>query len=75
MPSDLPSLSARLRHLIARDGRSLREIGKKCGMTHDNLSAIQRGGTDPRVSTMGRILVALGRRWKDLDEPRERRPR
>jgi transcriptional regulator with XRE-family HTH domain len=60
-------ISGPLRALIAESGRSLRGLAEATGIAHPNLSGICRGATDPRASTVARILKELGKSWSDLD--------
>lgn len=63
-----PAIRARLRALVARDGRPVAAIAAAAGMSANQLYQVLNGGrANPTVQTVGRILEALGARWADLD--------
>lgn len=64
---DRPAVAGRLRELIQASGKSLRAVAAECEIDHANLSRIAAGQIDPRASTVGRILDAVGGSWADLD--------
>ena len=41
-------------------GLTLEELSSRTGIAGPNLSRLERGGTDPRLSTVLRVLGALG---------------
>jgi transcriptional regulator with XRE-family HTH domain len=58
----------RLRALVERDGRGVGRIAEAAGLSPSFLSQILIGHRpNPTVETVGRILAALGRSWRDLD--------
>lgn len=70
MPNPLTPLMARLLLLVDADPRARHEVAAAAGMSPAQLSQILTGyRADPSVSTVGRILAALGKRWADLDAP------
>lgn len=62
-----PALIDRLRALVDQSDRSHAQVARDAGLAPPNLSRILAGETDPRASTLQRLLTALGRRWADLD--------
>lgn len=72
MPSTKPptpvALRDRLRYLVEQDGRTQTEIAESVGMSQAHLSQILNGIRDkPSADTVGRLLTAMGKRWRDLD--------
>jgi transcriptional regulator with XRE-family HTH domain len=58
----------RFRELAEADGRSQGAIAEAAGMSQSQLSQLLSGYRgDPRISTIARVLAALGRTWADLD--------
>jgi DNA-binding phage protein len=57
----------RLKALVESSGRSIRSVAAEVGIHHTNLLDILGGQTDPRVTTVARILRALGKSWSDID--------
>ncbi len=53
-------LNERIRVERQRRGMTLAALSRKSGIAQSNLSLIENGKTDPRWSTVERILVALG---------------
>jgi hypothetical protein len=53
-----------LGRLFRESGRSLRELAREMGMDPRQLQLILRGETDARMSTVGRVLNALGKTCK-----------
>ena len=73
MPGPLRSPVARLLELVEADGRTRNEIAAAARMSPAQLSQVLTGyRADPSITTVGRILMALGKRWGDLDPPRSR---
>ena len=61
---------ARLLELVEADGRTRNEIAASTMMSRAQLSQVLTGHrANPSITTVGRILAALGRSWKDLDPP------
>lgn len=56
----MSSLGDRIREERRRRGMTLTALSRKCGIAQPNLSLIENGKTDPRWSTIERILGALG---------------
>lgn len=57
----------RLRELIQARGFSQDDVCHATGITKGNLSTSLAGERDLRVSTVSRILNAIGATWADLD--------
>ena len=60
------SATARLRILRESQGLTLDDLSRLTGIASSNLSQIETGKTDPRWSTVMRILDALGVEPSDL---------
>lgn len=80
MPGTLTPPVARLLELVEADGRTRNEIAAAAGMSPAQLSHVLTGHrAAPSITSVGRILAALGKSWKDLEpeeKPRgKRRPR
>lgn len=74
MPGPLLPPVARLLELVEADGRSRNEIAAAAGMSPAQFSQVMTGHRSaPSIVTVGRILDALGKTWKDLDPPCPRR--
>lgn len=43
-------------------GLTQKELGKLCGLTQGAIARIERGTVSPSISTMTRVLTALGKR-------------
>ncbi len=56
----MTELGERLRQERRRRGMTLAVLSRKSGIAQPNLSLIENGKTDPRWSTVERVLVALG---------------
>jgi XRE family transcriptional regulator, fatty acid utilization regulator len=56
-----------------RRGLSLRQLGERSGVSFVNISNIETGKADPRLSTLERLARALGISVRALF-PTERRP-
>ena len=73
MPGPLTPPVARLLALVEADGRTRAAIAAAAGMSPAQFSQVMTGHrADPSVTTVGRILEALGKSWADLDPPRPR---
>lgn len=73
MPAPLSPPVARLLLLVEADGRPRHEIAAAAGMGPSQFSQVMTGHrADPSISTVGRILAALGKSWKHLDPPGRR---
>lgn len=61
-------IRARLVALVAADPRPASAIAEAAGMSRQQLGQVLSGHrAAPTVETVGRILTALGRSWRDLD--------
>jgi transcriptional regulator with XRE-family HTH domain len=58
---------ARLRALVARTGRSRRDLAAEIGTDQSHLFRILKGERDPGASLLARILAACEASWSDLD--------
>ncbi len=59
-----------------RRGWSLRQLGERSGVSFANISNIETGKLDPRLSTLKRLARALGISVPDLfSKERRRTPR
>ena len=68
MPGPLTPQVARLVGLVNADGRSRGEIAAAAGMAPAQLSQVLTGHrADPSITTICRILAAIGKRLGDLD--------
>lgn len=56
----MAGLGERIREERQRRGMTLAVVSRKSGIAQPNLSLIENGKTDPRWSTVERILSALG---------------
>ncbi|GMQ99159.1 MAG: hypothetical protein BMS9Abin17_1725 [Acidimicrobiia bacterium] len=65
-------LSEQIREERLRRGMTLAVLSRKSGIAQPNLSRIENGVTDPRWSTVERILEALGIDPSDLLAKRAR---
>jgi transcriptional regulator with XRE-family HTH domain len=71
MPGPLTPPVARLLELVEADGRPRGVIAAAAGMSPAQLSQVLTGHrADPSITTVGRILAALGKSWADLDPPK-----
>lgn len=71
MPGPLTPPVARLLELVDADGRSRGSIASAAGMSAAQLSQVLTGHrADPSITTVGRILAAIGKTWGDLDPPK-----
>jgi DNA-binding phage protein len=61
-------IRVRLVALVAADPRPASAIAEAAGMSRQQLGQVLSGHrVAPTVATVGRILEALGRGWRDLD--------
>jgi len=69
VPPHGPDALDRLRELVGADPRSNTEVGRAAGMSQARISAILTGRRlNPSVATVARLLAALGKTWRDLDD-------
>lgn len=67
---------ARLLELVNADSRPRGSIAAAAGMSPAQFSQVLTGHrADPSVTTVGRILAALGKTWADLDPQAIKAPR
>lgn len=66
---------ARLKALVAESGLSYRALAAAIDSNESNVSNIVNGHTTPQADTLAKILGAVGKRWKDLDEPAAKKGR
>jgi len=59
------SFASNLKRERERQGLSMRELGRRCGMAGSEISRME-GGSDPRLSTMRRVAQGLGVRISEL---------
>jgi transcriptional regulator with XRE-family HTH domain len=52
--------AALIRSARRRAGRSLRDVAMRAGTSHSTLATYERGGKNPTVATLDRILRACG---------------
>jgi transcriptional regulator with XRE-family HTH domain len=55
-----PNVGARIRSLRERQGLSLRVLAKRCGLSVNAISRIERGENSPTVSSLHMLASALG---------------
>jgi len=60
------ALGEYLRHLRQSMGWSLRDVAEHTRISHSAISLIERGETDPRLSTLCQIAAAFGMGVGDL---------
>lgn len=58
--TDVTDFGIRLCQLREERGVSLRELGRRTGLSASSLSAIEKGRSSPTLATLQRILQALG---------------
>lgn len=62
---------ARLLELVNADSRPRGSIATAAGMSPAQFSQVLTGHrADPSITTVARILAALGKTWADLDPPK-----
>lgn len=64
-----------LRQWRERRGWSLRQLGERSGVSYVNISNIESGKLDPRLSTLERLARALKISVRDLLPPKRSRAR
>jgi len=57
---DALTLGRRVRHLRRGSGWTLAELGGRCGLSPGQLSLVENGRREPRLSQLARIATALG---------------
>ncbi len=62
----MPFDGGRLREVRLRNALSLRDLGKKAGVSYDAIHAIETGKQVPRPSTVRKLAHALGREPEDF---------
>jgi transcriptional regulator with XRE-family HTH domain len=58
--SDLESIGARLRTLRTEHGFSIRVLAERADISSSVISEVERGKTEPSISTLKRLAAALG---------------
>jgi XRE family transcriptional regulator, fatty acid utilization regulator len=69
------SMALLLKQWRERRGWSLRQLGERSGVSFANISNIEAGKLDPRLSTLERLAQALGVGVRDLFSTERRRTR
>jgi transcriptional regulator with XRE-family HTH domain len=73
---NIVSVALLLREWRKRRGWSLRQLGERSGVSFVNISRIEAGKLDPRLSTLERLARALGISTQDFfPTERRRKPR
>ncbi len=72
---DVATLGHRIRHFRSARSLTLGELGVRVGISPSQLSLIENGRREPRVSLLGRIADALGVMTLDLLRPEAPDPR
>jgi transcriptional regulator with XRE-family HTH domain len=67
-------VGSRVRRWRLDAGLTQRQLAALAGLTQPGLAAIERGGNDPRLSTLNRIAQALGRSTRELVCGEQARP-
>lgn len=67
-------VGSRVRRWRLDAGLTQRQLAVMAGLTQPGLAAIERGGNDPRLSTLNRIAHALGRSTRELVCGEQARP-
>lgn len=67
-------VGSRVRRWRLDAGLTQRQLAALAGLTQPGLAAIERGGNDPRLSTLNRISHALGRSTRELVCGEQARP-
>lgn len=67
-------LGTHIRHLREELGWTQEDLAKRARVDQADLSRIERGGTDPRWSTVNRIIDALGETLEPSVAPTTTRP-
>lgn len=55
-----PTVGSRLRDLRLHNGMSIRGLAERCGLSHPFISSVEKNATSPSVSSLKKILDALG---------------
>lgn len=58
--TDLESIGARLRNLRTEHGFSIRALAERAEISSSVISEVERGKTEPSISTLKRLAAALG---------------
>jgi transcriptional regulator with XRE-family HTH domain len=58
--TDLESIGARLRNLRTQHGFSIRALAERAEISSSVISEVERGKTEPSISTLKRLAAALG---------------
>jgi len=67
-------LATHIRQLREELGWTQEDLAKRARIDQADLSRIERGGTDPRWSTVNRIITALGETLEPAAAPTTTRP-
>jgi transcriptional regulator with XRE-family HTH domain len=59
-PADLESIGTRLRTLRTEHGFSIRALAERAEISSSVISEVERGKTEPSISTLKRLAAALG---------------
>jgi predicted transcriptional regulator/DNA-binding XRE family transcriptional regulator len=73
--SDLATLGQRIRHFRTRAGLTLDQLGASVGLSSSQLSLMENGKREPRITLLGRVAEACGVEVADLlsaEPPTER---
>jgi transcriptional regulator with XRE-family HTH domain len=65
-PSDLITLGHRIRHFRGERGLTLDQLGDRVGLAGSQLSLIENGRREPKLSTLQDVATALGVELTDL---------
>lgn len=57
----------KLSELIINSGHTDRELERLSGVSHTQIWRIKKNKYDPKLSTIDKILKALGKKFGDLD--------
>lgn len=64
--SDLMTLGHRIRHFRTERGLTLDQLGERVGLAGSQLSLIENGRREPKLSTLQKVATALGLQLTDL---------
>ncbi|MBX3098189.1 MAG: helix-turn-helix domain-containing protein [Salinibacterium sp.] len=64
--NDLVTLGQRIRHFRTREGLTLDQLGEQIGIAGSQLSLMENGRREPRLSLLSSIAVAVGVQLSDL---------
>jgi transcriptional regulator with XRE-family HTH domain len=70
---NIVSMALLLKEWRERRGWSLRQLGERSGVSFVNISKIEAGKLDPRLSTLERLARALGISTRNLFSTERRR--